>query len=190
VNTPESQNPLSDWEQRIAAVERPELYFRLPGRYRHWEIGDIIDRHTDFRAMEDGMTSAGTRLYAVFRHDPELHHDIRTAQSHVGAASAPEAESTSAASATQTAGSREGLEVRARIFAAEPVDGAQQALMLGEPFADRQLVRMPGLFLRWELAPLFEPGADYHIEPAGALVDGSELFAVFQTKRAARPNHG
>ena len=74
--------------------------------------------------------------------------------------------------------------------AIEERDGVTFFVQRTSPLRPVQLVRMPGLFLRWELEPLFEPGADYHIEPAGALMGGSELFAVFQKKRAVRPSEG
>jgi len=184
MNKSGSENSLVDWEKLMAEVEQPELYYRRPGRFRRWEIGDIIDRHGDFRVMEDGMTSDHTRLYAVYRRDPELHQDVRAVLRHVGVGD----DSAPAAIPPQPPDSATDLEARASIFAVTPRGGiAQQTLMLADPLADRQLVRMPGLFVRWELEQLLESG-DYHIEPAGALMGGTDLFAVFQSKRAARPD--
>jgi len=40
--------------------------------------------------------------------------------------------------------------------------------------------RLPGLFRRWELTELLQPGLDYHLEQAGFASDGSPLFAVYR----------
>jgi len=181
----ESENPLVDWEKLMAEVERPERYYRRPGRFRRWEIGDIIDQHGDFRVMEDGMTSDKTRLYAVYRRDPVLHDDVRAVLRHVGAGG----EVAPTENPPRPAEQAKDLEARASIFAVTPRGGAQQTLMLADPLADRQLVRMPGLFVRWELEQLLDSG-EYHIEPAGALMGGTDLFAVFQSRRVARPSDG
>jgi len=42
-----------------------------------------------------------------------------------------------------------------------------------------ELHRIPGLFRRWELAQVLEPGADYHIEDAGETRDGTSLLAIY-----------
>lgn len=42
------------------------------------------------------------------------------------------------------------------------------------------LRRLPGLFRRWELVQVLEPGRDYHLEAAGRTVDGAELVAVYR----------
>ena len=49
------------------------------------------------------------------------------------------------------------------------------------PILPRELYRIPGLFRRWELAQLLEPGEDYHLEDAGATSDGTPLIAVFRS---------
>lgn len=41
--------------------------------------------------------------------------------------------------------------------------------------------RIPGLFRRWELAQVLEPGADYHIEDAGETRDGTRLLAIYRS---------
>lgn len=45
--------------------------------------------------------------------------------------------------------------------------------------------RLPGLFRRWELAQLLEPGRDYRLEDAGSTTDGSPLFAVYERASGA-----
>lgn len=42
------------------------------------------------------------------------------------------------------------------------------------------LLRLPGLFRRWELEQIVEAGNDYRIEDAGAASDGTPLFAVYR----------
>jgi hypothetical protein len=44
----------------------------------------------------------------------------------------------------------------------------------------RTLIRIPGLFRRWELAGLLRPGEYYHLEDAGRASDGSPLVAVYR----------
>ena len=39
--------------------------------------------------------------------------------------------------------------------------------------------RIPGLFRRWELPEIFEPHRRYHIEEAGAHIDGTPLLALY-----------
>jgi hypothetical protein len=48
-------------------------------------------------------------------------------------------------------------------------------------------VRVPGVFRRAELEPVdkLEPG--FHVVPAGSAPDGTELVAVFQRQRTAKP---
>lgn len=41
------------------------------------------------------------------------------------------------------------------------------------------LKRLPGLYRRWELAEVFKPNRNYHIEDAGTHADGTPLLAVF-----------
>ena len=41
-------------------------------------------------------------------------------------------------------------------------------------------VRLPGLYRRWELDRVIEPGTDFHIEEAGTASDGTTLFAVYR----------
>ncbi len=41
-------------------------------------------------------------------------------------------------------------------------------------------VRLPGLFRRWEIEQVLEPGIDFHLEEAGEASDGTPLFAVYR----------
>jgi hypothetical protein len=41
-------------------------------------------------------------------------------------------------------------------------------------------LRIPGLFRRWEIEQVLEPGADFHLEEAGNASDGTPLYAVFR----------
>ncbi|MGH7296491.1 MAG: hypothetical protein ACRELB_16255 [Polyangiaceae bacterium] len=43
-----------------------------------------------------------------------------------------------------------------------------------------QFTRLPGLFRRWEIEQVLEPGSDFHIEEAGDASDGTPLFAVYR----------
>lgn len=45
--------------------------------------------------------------------------------------------------------------------------------------SDQVLRRLPGLFRRWELVRVIEPGKDYRIEDAGSADDGTPLFAIY-----------
>ena len=43
----------------------------------------------------------------------------------------------------------------------------------------REFHRVPGLFRRFELALVLEPGTDYRLEDAGETADGCALVAVY-----------
>jgi len=47
------------------------------------------------------------------------------------------------------------------------------------------LRRLPGLFRRWELAQVIEPGVDCRVEEAGMAADGTPLYAVYTVPCAA-----
>jgi hypothetical protein len=47
------------------------------------------------------------------------------------------------------------------------------------PSEDDDFVRLPGLFRRWEIEQVVDPGADFHLEEAGDASDGTPLFAVY-----------
>ena len=47
-----------------------------------------------------------------------------------------------------------------------------------------ELFRMPGLFRRWELGQLLEPGRSYHLEDAGVTREGTQLLAIYRGERA------
>ena len=51
------------------------------------------------------------------------------------------------------------------------------------PTDDDDFVRLPGLFRRWEIEQVVEPGADFHLEDAGDAADGTPLFAVYRRER-------
>ena len=53
----------------------------------------------------------------------------------------------------------------------------------GEIIPER-LLRLPGLFRRWEIAALLQPGEDYRLEDAGSTSDGTPLFAVYRSAGA------
>jgi hypothetical protein len=42
------------------------------------------------------------------------------------------------------------------------------------------LVRLPGLYRRWELQQLAEPDTELYIEPAGTSADGTCLLSVYR----------
>lgn len=48
------------------------------------------------------------------------------------------------------------------------------------PVCHDELCRLPGLFRRWELSQVLDPGHDYRIEDAGATSDGAPLFAIYK----------
>ncbi len=52
---------------------------------------------------------------------------------------------------------------------------------------DEDFVRLPGLFRRWEIEQVIDPGADFHLEEAGEASDGTPLFAVYRRERS-NPN--
>ncbi|GAB4200119.1 MAG: hypothetical protein OHK0013_10840 [Sandaracinaceae bacterium] len=48
---------------------------------------------------------------------------------------------------------------------------------------DDDFVRLPGLFRRWEIEQVVDPGVDFHLEEAGEASDGTPLFAVYRRER-------
>ncbi len=44
----------------------------------------------------------------------------------------------------------------------------------------KQYRRVPGLFRRWELEHLIEPGFEYFVEESGQDAGGSELYALYR----------
>jgi hypothetical protein len=44
---------------------------------------------------------------------------------------------------------------------------------------DDEFIRLPGLFRRWEIERVIEPGKDFHFEDAGEASDGTPLLAVY-----------
>lgn len=55
------------------------------------------------------------------------------------------------------------------------------------PSDDEDFVRLPGLFRRWEIEQVVDPGADFHLEEAGNASDGTPLLAVYRRERTT-PN--
>jgi len=51
---------------------------------------------------------------------------------------------------------------------------------VSKPAAPAELRRLPGLFRRWELVEVLQPGRQYHIEDAGTTHHGIPLVAVFE----------
>ncbi len=49
-----------------------------------------------------------------------------------------------------------------------------------------ELERVPGLFRRWELAQVLEPGCDYRLEDAGETDGGARLIAIYRGSAEAR----
>jgi hypothetical protein len=45
---------------------------------------------------------------------------------------------------------------------------------------DDDFVRLPGLFRRWEIEQVVDPEAEFHIEGAGTVFDGTDLFAIYR----------
>jgi hypothetical protein len=59
------------------------------------------------------------------------------------------------------------------------------------PSIDDEFLRLPGLFRRWELEQVVNPGTDFHLEEAGEASDGTPLFAVYRRERttsSSNPN--
>ena len=52
-----------------------------------------------------------------------------------------------------------------------------------------EYVRMPGLFLRWEIEQVLEPGTDFHIEGAGKACDGETLYAVYRREQMKKEDN-
>jgi hypothetical protein len=43
-----------------------------------------------------------------------------------------------------------------------------------------EFLRLPGLFRRWEIEQVLDPGHCFYIESAGTAADGTQLFAVYR----------
>ena len=54
--------------------------------------------------------------------------------------------------------------------------------------SDNQFLRLPGLYRRWELNQVIEPGEDYRIEGAGTAADGTPLYSIYATESGQTPN--
>jgi hypothetical protein len=49
-------------------------------------------------------------------------------------------------------------------------------------------MRLPGLYRRWEIDRVIEPGMDFHLEEAGTASDGTPLFAVYRREPSKKEN--
>lgn len=52
--------------------------------------------------------------------------------------------------------------------------------------SDGEFLRLPGLFRKWELEQVLEPGFDFHLEEAGTASDGTHLLAVYRREPTAK----
>jgi hypothetical protein len=50
--------------------------------------------------------------------------------------------------------------------------------------ATEELLRLPGLFRRWEFEQVLDGSDEFHVEAAGATNDGTKLFAVYYREQA------
>jgi len=55
----------------------------------------------------------------------------------------------------------------------------------GRAGTGHEWLRLPGLFRRYEVSDLIEPGDEFHVEEAGEAADGTTLFAIY-----CRPHAG
>jgi hypothetical protein len=184
---PESQIKKSfvDWEQLEAEMERPDQFVRIPGSFRYWEIGQVVNPHADYRVREDGATSDNTRLFSVYRRALEsFDEDADTQLSLAGIGATPEGSPAMADACDLGATSRSTADDNGPIPYALTHEHAQ---------AGPELVRLPGLYVGWDLQRLLAvgitPGTEYQLEPAGTrLGNGGDLFAIFQrTLREEKP---
>lgn len=186
---PESQIKKSfvDWEQLETEMERPDQFVRVPGSSRYWEIGQVVNPHADYRVREDGATSDNTRLFSVYRRALEsFDEDADTQLSLAGIGPTPEGSPAIADACDLGATPRAAADDNRPIaYALVPEHEHEHA--------GAELVRLPGLYVGWDLQRLLAvgitPGTEYQIEPAGTrLGNGGELFAIFQrTLREEKP---
>ncbi len=47
---------------------------------------------------------------------------------------------------------------------------------------EHELRRIPGLYRRWELAEVLEPGVEYRLEDAGETDCGARLIALYRSE--------
>jgi hypothetical protein len=45
-------------------------YFRVPGLFRRWEFEDVLVPGRDYRIVEQGRDSGGTKLFALYQREP------------------------------------------------------------------------------------------------------------------------
>jgi len=53
----------------IHGLPGDEDFIRLPGLYRRWELGDVLDIGSDFHLEDAGDAADGTQLIAVYRRE-------------------------------------------------------------------------------------------------------------------------
>ena len=61
---------------------------RLPGLFRRWELGQIIESGEDYHIEDAGEAADGTALFAVYRREPMpledgLHRDCHRSDAEV-----------------------------------------------------------------------------------------------------------
>lgn len=59
-------------EHETVAVPEDRDYVRVPGLFRRWEFERVIEPGVEIRIEEAGEATDGTRLYALYRRDPEV----------------------------------------------------------------------------------------------------------------------
>jgi hypothetical protein len=50
---------------------------RLPGLFRRWELGQVIEVGDEYRIEDAGATVDGTPLFAVYRREPDDSQECR-----------------------------------------------------------------------------------------------------------------
>jgi hypothetical protein len=56
--------------------------------------------------------------------------------------------------------------------------------------ASEELLRLPGLFRRWEFEQVLDASDEFHVEAAGTTSDGTKLFAVYYREHAVARGGG
>ena len=48
-----------------------DQFVRVPGLFRRWELEAVLSPGVEYRIEEQGRDAAGTKLFAVYRREPE-----------------------------------------------------------------------------------------------------------------------
>lgn len=51
-------------------AEPDEDYYQLPGLFRAWELGQVVEPGHDYLVEDSGCTALGEPLYVVLRREP------------------------------------------------------------------------------------------------------------------------